>query len=718
MSQSICKDYTKAKLIEMALTEGVIKNKTQGLSKTKEDLCELLGIPQVIEEKTMEPKFTRPTNDKACRNLNKDEIFSVFKPELESLNISKADMNRYSINDICNILFPTELNKFDVTNCEKMDKKAIKNYALLYGVPLPANLSNDEACRLIENIANKKYNTIKNPKFNDEDVYQVDSAIAPLSSDIKLNIHQKRVAKHMLRHRGLLAVHDVGTGKTFAAIAAMKGVITKFPEMRVVVIVPKTLIKNFVSQADSFGISSKRYEIYSYDSYMAFYKKVAEKGKVPICSNTFLIIDEVHNLRTKPIFNTKAVEKKESKVEIKNGLRSAAIMQCAAQAAKVLLLTATPFINKYSDIINYLAMLNGDQPNQIKLSPSEIERLVEFDKGNFYNKWQCKVSFHMPERDLSLYPKLLEEKIVPFTMDDNYYQVYKKIEKGLLEQYVLDILETQTYGTMFYTKLRQAVNLNLDGKKTNQKITWILNFIKDHVVDKKEKTVIYSNWKKAGINQLAKYLDEEKVPYVFITGDVDIKDRERYVDMYNEGKVDLILISKAGGEGLNLRETRHVIIMESNWNPATEKQIIGRAVRFRSHLTLPEEKRNVQVWRLMMDKPEKISDVDTVESIDRKLYKMTIEDKLNMQNKILGLLKESAIESFVCKCRLGSDVKACDFVPAIVYGEREVPKGAEDPFAKKILTKKPVKKIKEDLIKVDLEVKKKKDDLDDLDFDF
>jgi hypothetical protein len=57
----------------------------------------------------------------------------------------------------------------------------------------------------------------------------------------------------------------------------------------------------------------------------------------------------------------------------------------------------------------------------------------------------------------------------------------------------------------------------------------------------------------------------------------------------------LLMISQSGAEGLNLRNVRYVYILEPFWNQVRIDQVIGRAIRKRSHLELPPEERNVQV---------------------------------------------------------------------------------------------------------------------------
>ncbi len=64
--------------------------------------------------------------------------------------------------------------------------------------------------------------------------------------------------------------------------------------------------------------------------------------------------------------------------------------------------------------------------------------------------------------------------------------------------------------------------------------------------------------------------------------------------------VNVLLVSKAGTEGVSTFGTRQIIICESQFNPASSEQAIARAIRFKSHIHLLENERHVQVYRLML----------------------------------------------------------------------------------------------------------------------
>lgn len=72
--------------------------------------------------------------------------------------------------------------------------------------------------------------------------------------------------------------------------------------------------------------------------------------------------------------------------------------------------------------------------------------------------------------------------------------------------------------------------------------------------------------------------------------------------------INLIFLSMAGAEGIELSNVRKVHIMESYWNPVKIEQVIGRAIRFKSHDELDMKKRHVDIIYYISTFP---SDLDT-----------------------------------------------------------------------------------------------------------
>jgi superfamily II DNA or RNA helicase len=72
------------------------------------------------------------------------------------------------------------------------------------------------------------------------------------------------------------------------------------------------------------------------------------------------------------------------------------------------------------------------------------------------------------------------------------------------------------------------------------------------------------------------------------------------------GPVQVLLISDAGSESIDLAGTRHIVFLDPTWTPALEDQIIGRGQRSGSHAFLTPSRRTLSVWKLSLRKNRNI----------------------------------------------------------------------------------------------------------------
>jgi len=116
--------------------------------------------------------------------------------------------------------------------------------------------------------------------------------------------------------------------------------------------------------------------------------------------------------------------------------------------------------------------------------------------------------------------------------------------------------------------------------------------------------------------------------------------------------IKLLMITSAGAEGINLRNTRYVHIMEPYWHPVRVEQVIGRAKRICSHKNLPEELRTVEVFIYICYVTKKqldskyggeISRLDDSLSSDEKLLQISNTKEI-ISEKLLKAIKETSID--------------------------------------------------------------------------
>ncbi len=463
-------------------------------------------------------------------------------------------------------------------------------------------------------------------------------------SNKKLKPHQKRVVEALQRNRGVIAVHQVGTGKTLTAVTASQCFLDQNPRSKVIVLTPTSLQTNFKKELKAYGAdpNDPRYEFYTLQGYV-----LASKRGETNCMNKMLIVDEAHNLRTAPQVRMNKIV----------GVMADHVINCAKTAKKVLLLTATPVVNSPDDMASLLAMVEGDEP--IK----GIRKMIMKDPQSVIDRFRCKISFYDRGTEMDdKYPSR-KDRLVPLKMSSSYYKNYMRVQSQELNPYLFDIFkniyDNTSDLTKFYNGVRRASN-NLE-QENSPKVNWIMNKI--NKTSKKHKFVVFSHFIEAGSKLLIKRLTADNVPFAYIDGTMSMKARDQAVSLYNQDKIKVLIISKAGGEGLDLKGTRDIILMEPSWNETTVEQVIGRGIRYESHEHLPPSKRKVAVSRLVMLKPDEyenkrklfkmtfneirpLAEIEPL-SVDLYLYKLS-QQKQNEINDFIELLKMASIEKNRC----------------------------------------------------------------------
>jgi SNF2 family DNA or RNA helicase len=134
------------------------------------------------------------------------------------------------------------------------------------------------------------------------------------------------------------------------------------------------------------------------------------------------------------------------------------------------------------------------------------------------------------------------------------------------------------------------------------------------------------------LDDYAEELSSQGVPYGMFTGKVSRKEKKRLIDQFNRGGIKALLVSSAGGEGLDLKGTRQVQVLDPHWNDEKIEQVIGRAIRHGSHTHLPAEEQTVHVQRF---EAIPLSNAKGVEQI----LNDTSERKKALRKQLIGLLE-------------------------------------------------------------------------------
>ena len=141
------------------------------------------------------------------------------------------------------------------------------------------------------------------------------------------------------------------------------------------------------------------------------------------------------------------------------------------------------------------------------------------------------------------------------------------------------------------------------------------------------------------------------------------KELKKIAHNNNMGEIiKVLMITSSGSEGINLRNTRYVHIMEPYWHPVRLEQVIGRARRICSHENLPKPLQTVEVFvYLMKFSVEQLASDISVElkrkdlskalpkkpiTSDQYLYEIS-EIKSNLTAQLTDAIKESAFDCYI-----------------------------------------------------------------------
>jgi SNF2 family DNA or RNA helicase len=448
--------------------------------------------------------------------------------------------------------------------------------------------------------------------------------------------HQQRVVDKMRDREGLIVVHGLGSGKTLTSIGVQDAL--KSPAT---VVVPAALQENYRKELAKHtkGISP---EIRSLQD-------VARKQDLP--ETDLLVIDEAHRARDAGSATSKALQ--------------------SAKAKKRLLLTASPFYNHPSDIaplVNLAAgrdVLPGSKGafeqrfiGYRKVKPSLLQRIrgattgevpylrrdkqeelrnlfdhyIDYHPGsvdNFPKVQTSDIRVPMTEKQLLLYDAVLNEAPEWMKVKIKAGLPPSKQEAKQLNAFAGAVRQISNSTRAHSTTLR-------DEPKIEAAVNNLKKFLAENELNK---AVVYSNYLDTGISPYRERLIKDKIPYGEFTGEISQKDRDRLVREYNENKLKVLMLSSAGGEGLDLKGTRLMQILEPHWNVEKIKQVQGRGARYKSHEALPPELRSMTIQRYLATRPKD-------KAIDEYMLRLG-SDKEDLINEFQALFPHSASRSGV-----------------------------------------------------------------------
>ena len=270
------------------------------------------------------------------------------------------------------------------------------------------------------------------------------------------------------------------------------------------------------------------------------------------------------------------------------------------------------------------------------------------------------------------------------SMNDVISKIVKKVEKRV-KKYIITDYEMQNIG--WVDKM-----LFLDHKLADVYSRKMVAVITNVLVNWKAKHVVFTFFKtKAGVNMLHALLKMCGIKTEIYSGDITDPMRKKILKNFNAEKnrygdrIKILLVTEAGAEGINILEAQHMHILESSTREMKIQQVIGRVVRYKSHMVegrvpMPKNEQVVHIWRYWstsdpepytLKRSYKDSDGKTKNSekvivdktcVDEILYKQGIV-AVNTIQSFLDLLKKSSVTSYDKEQGKGSKLKDYGLLP-------------------------------------------------------
>ncbi len=410
--------------------------------------------------------------------------------------------------------------------------------------------------------------------------------IAPaMLPQLKLHTHQIETARTVIEemHGKAILADEVGLGKTIEAGLIIKEYMIRGLAKKILILVPASLVLQWVAELNSkFSIPAvaqrKSYVWSQCDvvvSSIDTAKREPHRSLVLEQNYDFVIIDEAHKLKNYRTKNYRFVQLLKKKF--------------------CLLLTATPIQNKLNEIFYLVSLLKpgylGNEENFSKTYKSGNQSVRNEGKlKELVN--QLMVRNRREDTGLNWPKRIVSSIDISFSNEEQafYRSLARLKESGIIQGFSLLTLQREacssreaafvTLSKIYRKSVEPSFNQlwtgifeKLNTVQRNSKAEKTLDLIKkinDKVIVFTEyrATQLYLQWffKQHGITS---------VPYSggFRRGKKD------WMRSLFQSRVQVLIATEAGGEGINLQFASHLINYDLPWNPMRIEQRIGRIHR-------------------------------------------------------------------------------------------------------------------------------------------
>lgn len=382
---------------------------------------------------------------------------------------------------------------------------------------------------------------------------------------------------------GVLA-DDMGLGKTVQVLSFLLDVKERSGGCHTsLVIVPKTLIWNWESEANRFApdLTLLVYAGASRD------KSLSNLSKVDLVITSYGLVRQDEDHLTRISWDWVVLDEAQA---IKNPTSQISRSVKRLKSANRLSLTGTPIENRPLDLWSQFDFLMpgflGDQPSFQQAydgrDPESLERLRILTSPFILRRMKKQVCTELPPKtEITLYCGFSKEQRACY--DDILNTGKRKLAKGQ---------ESQDSRTMqiltLLLRLRQAachpalvagtsLEAGIRPEKSSQKFELVLETARE-IIESGYKILIFSQFVSL-LELVDQMLGAHGIKQFTLYGRTQKRQAQIQGFKQSPDPCAFLISLKAGGVGLNLTEAGYVFLLDPWWNPAVENQAVDRSYR-------------------------------------------------------------------------------------------------------------------------------------------
>ncbi|MBL8533743.1 MAG: DEAD/DEAH box helicase [Betaproteobacteria bacterium] len=384
---------------------------------------------------------------------------------------------------------------------------------------------------------------------------------------------------------GVLA-DDMGLGKTVQALAHV--LVEKEAgrlDRPALIVAPTSVVPNWRAEAARFAPGLRVHVSHGLKR-----KEVLDRlGQYDLVITTYPLLPRDKAVLMEQEFHLVILDEAQ---QIKNAQTQAAAVVRSLQARHRLCLTGTPLENHLGELWSLFNFLMpgflGDATSFRRNYRTPIEKHDDLQRRAGLERRLRPFLLRRTKEQVAseLPPKT--EIVRPVELGSRQRELYETVRAAMDERVRREIAsrglaQSQIVLLDALLKLRQVccdprlVKLDAARKiEESAKLDLLLEML-DELLAEGRRVLLFSQFTEM-LGLIEAELRARGIEHVKLTGDT--QDRARPVQLFQEGKVPLFLISlKAGGTGLNLTAADTVIHYDPWWNPAVERQATDRAHR-------------------------------------------------------------------------------------------------------------------------------------------